>query len=396
MLGGVFVVAGALKVPDPAAAVRAVRAYQLLPEPLVGAGRLRAAGASRSRSGWRCCSGSSCGRRRSRGRAARRLHRRGGLGVGARACRSTAAASATAARSPRARPPTRPRSSATSPCCSSRLALARWPASRLALGGRRTPTLRGVLRCLLTPTATEQPASASPPRGRPRRRAGRGRAPPAHADRRRRRAVSSSSSCWSSWSLVQTNRTSTSADRSRAGRTVGRRHGHRRRVRPTAPGDGRPLRGLPVPELQGVRGDDRQHPRALVDRRHGRRRTTTAWRSSTRARTTSTRPARSTPRRRRASTRPVPTRSRSSTTCCSPTSPPRAASGLSDDQLDQLREAGRGHRGSRRRQAIRDLSYGDWVKKVDRPGQQGRRHRHADGDRSTARRSTDLSSPRPG
>jgi uncharacterized membrane protein YphA (DoxX/SURF4 family) len=36
VLGGVFVVAGALKLPDPAAAVRAVRAYQLLPEPLVG------------------------------------------------------------------------------------------------------------------------------------------------------------------------------------------------------------------------------------------------------------------------------------------------------------------------------------------------------------------------
>jgi uncharacterized membrane protein YphA (DoxX/SURF4 family) len=35
LVGGVFVVAGALKLPDPAAAVRAVRAYQLLPEPLV-------------------------------------------------------------------------------------------------------------------------------------------------------------------------------------------------------------------------------------------------------------------------------------------------------------------------------------------------------------------------
>jgi uncharacterized membrane protein YphA (DoxX/SURF4 family) len=35
LLGGVFVVAGALKIPDPAAAVRAVRAYRLLPEPLV-------------------------------------------------------------------------------------------------------------------------------------------------------------------------------------------------------------------------------------------------------------------------------------------------------------------------------------------------------------------------
>ena len=35
LLGGVFVVAGALKLPDPAAAVRAVRAYRLLPEPLV-------------------------------------------------------------------------------------------------------------------------------------------------------------------------------------------------------------------------------------------------------------------------------------------------------------------------------------------------------------------------
>ena len=36
VLGGVFVVAGVLKIPDPAAAVRAVRAYQLLPEALVG------------------------------------------------------------------------------------------------------------------------------------------------------------------------------------------------------------------------------------------------------------------------------------------------------------------------------------------------------------------------
>jgi uncharacterized membrane protein YphA (DoxX/SURF4 family) len=35
LVGGVFVVAGALKIPDPAAAVRAVRAYQLLPEGLV-------------------------------------------------------------------------------------------------------------------------------------------------------------------------------------------------------------------------------------------------------------------------------------------------------------------------------------------------------------------------
>ena len=36
VLGSVFVVAGALKIPDPAAAVRAVRAYRLLPEALVG------------------------------------------------------------------------------------------------------------------------------------------------------------------------------------------------------------------------------------------------------------------------------------------------------------------------------------------------------------------------
>jgi uncharacterized membrane protein YphA (DoxX/SURF4 family) len=35
LLGGVFVVAGLLKLPDPAAAVRAVRAYRLLPESLV-------------------------------------------------------------------------------------------------------------------------------------------------------------------------------------------------------------------------------------------------------------------------------------------------------------------------------------------------------------------------
>ena len=36
LLGGVFVVAGLLKLPDPAEAVRAVRAYRLLPEVLVG------------------------------------------------------------------------------------------------------------------------------------------------------------------------------------------------------------------------------------------------------------------------------------------------------------------------------------------------------------------------
>lgn len=35
LVGGVFVVAGLLKLPDPAAAVRAVRAYRLLPEALV-------------------------------------------------------------------------------------------------------------------------------------------------------------------------------------------------------------------------------------------------------------------------------------------------------------------------------------------------------------------------
>jgi uncharacterized membrane protein YphA (DoxX/SURF4 family) len=35
LVGGVLVVAGALKLPDPAAAVRAVRAYRLLPESLV-------------------------------------------------------------------------------------------------------------------------------------------------------------------------------------------------------------------------------------------------------------------------------------------------------------------------------------------------------------------------
>jgi uncharacterized membrane protein YphA (DoxX/SURF4 family) len=35
LLGGVFLVAGALKLPDPAAAERAVRAYRLLPESLV-------------------------------------------------------------------------------------------------------------------------------------------------------------------------------------------------------------------------------------------------------------------------------------------------------------------------------------------------------------------------
>jgi uncharacterized membrane protein YphA (DoxX/SURF4 family) len=36
LLGGVLLVAGVLKLPDPAAAGRAVRAYRLLPEALVG------------------------------------------------------------------------------------------------------------------------------------------------------------------------------------------------------------------------------------------------------------------------------------------------------------------------------------------------------------------------
>ena len=35
LTGGVWIVAGALKLPDPAASVRAVRAYQLLPEAIV-------------------------------------------------------------------------------------------------------------------------------------------------------------------------------------------------------------------------------------------------------------------------------------------------------------------------------------------------------------------------
>ena len=35
LTGGVWIAAGALKLPDPAASVRAVRAYQLLPETVV-------------------------------------------------------------------------------------------------------------------------------------------------------------------------------------------------------------------------------------------------------------------------------------------------------------------------------------------------------------------------
>jgi uncharacterized membrane protein YphA (DoxX/SURF4 family) len=37
VVGGVWIVAGALKLPDPAASVRAVRAYDLLPESIVPA-----------------------------------------------------------------------------------------------------------------------------------------------------------------------------------------------------------------------------------------------------------------------------------------------------------------------------------------------------------------------
>ena len=52
MLGGVMLVAGALKVADPAMAAQAVRAYELLPEALV----TRSGGGCRSsRSRSACC-----------------------------------------------------------------------------------------------------------------------------------------------------------------------------------------------------------------------------------------------------------------------------------------------------------------------------------------------------
>ena len=149
LVGAVLVVAGALKLPDPAAAERAVRAYRLLPEALVARGGLRAAG-RRDRRGARA--------------AGRRLRADGGVAVaaacspstsprsprsGPAGCRSTAAASATAARSPPGRPPTPPRSPGTSGCCSWRW---RWRAGPArgwrsagpadVPGGRRWPRAR--------------------------------------------------------------------------------------------------------------------------------------------------------------------------------------------------------------------------------------------------------------
>ena len=50
LVGGVWIAAGLLKIPDPAENVRAVRAYRLLPEAVVPTS------ATRCRS-WSCCSG---------------------------------------------------------------------------------------------------------------------------------------------------------------------------------------------------------------------------------------------------------------------------------------------------------------------------------------------------
>ena len=277
---------GVLKVPDPAAAVRAVRAYQLLPEPLVapvafglpvleiavglalllGVFVRTAAIASavllvvflvarRLGVGARPADRLRLLRQRRPGRrGADRLSR-------SRSLRDVGAA----ARRPRARPlagvPARPRRPPS-------------PSDR-----------EEVLRCPLTPRRRSNRERTRRPGAPPRRPPG--RAPSGGAGRcsaawSRR---SSSSSRWSSSIVVQTHRTSTSADRRR-----------RRRTRSTGTvivvgsadraGHGRPVRGLPVPELQGVRGRDAAAPWPSSSPPAPCRRTTTAWRSSTRARTT--------------------------------------------------------------------------------------------------------------
>ena len=70
--------------------------------------------------------------------------------------------------------------------------------------------------------------------------------------------------------------------------------------------------------------------------------------------------------------------SRSSTTCSTPTSPPESGSGLTDDQLVAYADQAGATGADRRRQRDQRPTYGDWVQDVDRPGQQGRRDRHAD------------------
>ena len=172
VLGAVFVVAGALKVPDPAAAVRAVRAYQLLPEPLVAPVAFGlpvveiAVGLALLLGVFVRTAAIAVGR------AAGRVHRRRRIGVGPRA--------ADRLRLLRQRRPGRRRGDVL-PARGLRdvalllvaLVLARWPASRLALGGRLDAVARGGVPCPLRHPRGAT-ASGSPPGAPPRPPPGRG------------------------------------------------------------------------------------------------------------------------------------------------------------------------------------------------------------------------------
>ena len=133
VLGGVFVVAGVLKVPDPAAAVRAVRAYRLLPEPLVAPVAFGLPVVEIA-VGLALLLGVSSGRRRSPPPSCSSSSSPPSARPGPAGCRSTAAASATAARWPPGRPRIPLEILRDTALLLIALALARWPGSRLALG----------------------------------------------------------------------------------------------------------------------------------------------------------------------------------------------------------------------------------------------------------------------
>ena len=288
--GGVWIVAGALKLPDPADSVRAVRAYDLLPEAVVPAvghllpvvevviGLCLVARRPRARHvAWcrRCCSSRSSSASPAPGRAG---------------CRSTAAASAAGARSPTRRRSTPARSPATSACWR----CPRGSSSGHARGWRSTPSCSRPPRPTTTPTpirdheegsldgaeedARTGPLRRRPPRGqagaapgphRARPRAGRGAPQGRQAQASSSPASASSPACWCSSSAATSSITSLGSDKpdtapSGASGSYGLVIGDA-----DAPKSGRGLRGLPLPVLRPAREDGARPARR---RRRGRRR----------------------------------------------------------------------------------------------------------------------------
>ena len=360
VLGGVFVVAGALKLPDPAAAVRAVRAYRLLPEAAGRAGRVRAAGRrdrrraraaarglrrGRRRSPPPCCS--SCSSPRVGSAWARGLQIDCGcFGNGGQVAAGQTAYPAEIARDVG--------------LLIVALALARWPRPG-SPSASATPTPR---RSCSVPADKCKRAAAQ----RADRRARAAEALPApRAERRRRDVVGGVVAAV----LVvdRRRRRDRRADaphldvghRRHSGAHDRQRQRHRRRLGDRA-GHGGPVRGPPVPQLQGVRGRERAAPWPSSSRPAPCRRTTTRWRSSTRPRTTSTRRGRSTPR--------PPSSTRPARRLPEVPRPALREPAPGDGQRADRRPADRLRRTRPARPAptvdaeIKDLTYGDWVKKV--------------------------------